>query len=69
MVSGNAEPRLLDEDSVDLIDDCYVIGVDAVLNPYHNPRTNKKSLYVRTMYVKQDIEDDPFAHKYVSRED
>lgn len=67
LVSGDNEPLLLDEDSVDLIDSCYVINVNAVLNPYHNPRTNKKSLYVRTMYVEQDLEDDPFAHRYARR--
>jgi hypothetical protein len=64
LVSGNAEPVLLDESSIDLIDKCYVLNVNAVLNPYVNKKTGRGSLYVRTMYVEQDIEDDPFAHRY-----
>ena len=64
LVSGDAEPRLLDEDSVGILDHIYVRNVDVVLNPYTNARTNTKSLYVRNMYVTQDIEEDPFGHKY-----
>ena len=64
LVSGDAEPRLLDEDTVDILDHTYVRNVNVVLNPYTNTRTNTKSLYVRTMYVEQDIEEDPFAHRY-----
>lgn len=64
LVSGDAEPRLLDEDSIDILDKCYVLNVNVVLNPYQNQRNGRSSLYVRTMYVEQDIEDDPFAHRY-----
>ena len=64
LVSGDAEPVLLDEESVGMLDRCYVLNVNAVLNPYRNQRTGRSSLYVRTMYVEQDIEDDPFAHRY-----
>lgn len=64
LVSGEAEPRLLDEDSVGIIDKCYVLNVNAVLNPYCNQRTGRNSLYVRTMYVEQDLEEDPFASRY-----
>lgn len=64
LVSGDAEPRLLDENSVGIIDKCYVLNVNAVLNPYFNQRTQRSSLYVRTMYVEQDLEDDPFASRY-----
>lgn len=63
-VSGKSEPRLLDEDSLLTIDTCRVRNVNAVLNPYHNPNTHRGSLYVRTMYVEQDIESDPFASRY-----
>jgi hypothetical protein len=67
LVSGNSEPVELTEESVSLIDRAYVRNVNAVLNPYQNARTGTKSLYVRTMYVEQDIEDDPFAHRYANR--
>ena len=64
LVAGDAEPVLLDEDTVSEIDRCYVRNVNVVLNPYHNKRTGNSSLYVRTMYVEQDLDDDPFAHRY-----
>ena len=64
LVSGDAEPVLLDEESVDTLDKCYILNVNAVLNIAENRVTGKKSLYVRTMYVEQDIEDDPFADRY-----
>lgn len=67
LVSGDADPLLLDEESIDIIDRCQVLNVNATLNPYENPRTGRKSLYVRTMYVEQDIEDDPFAQRYARR--
>lgn len=64
LVSGDAEPVLLDEESVDTLDKCYILNVNAVLNIAENRTTGKKSLYVRTMYVEQDVEDDPFADRY-----
>lgn len=64
LVSGDAEPRLLDETTVGLIDACRVKNVCAVLNPYHSPTARYGSLYVRTMYVEQDVESDPFASRY-----
>ena len=69
LVSGNAEPVELNESTIDLIDRAYVRNVNVILNPYQNQRTGSKSLYVRTMYVEQDIEEDPFAHRYVRRND
>ena len=67
LVSGDSEPRLLNEESVGIIDKCYVLNVDAVLNPYFNEKTKRSSLYIKTMYVEQDVEDDPFASKYARR--
>ena len=67
LVSGDSEPKELTEETVALIDKAYVRNVNVVLNPYQNSRTGTKSLYVRTMYVEQDIEDDPFAHRYANR--
>ena len=64
LVCGDAEPRELDEESVGILDDCNIKNVNAVLNPYNNARTGRKSLYVRTMYVEQDISDDPFRGRY-----
>ena len=64
LVSGDSDPVELDEESVGRIDRCYVLNVDAVLNIYENSRTGTKSLYVRTLYVTQDVDDDPFAAKY-----
>ena len=69
LVSGDAEPVLLNEESVGCLDMCQVQNVNVVLNPYTNQRTGRKSLYVRTMYVEQDIQDDPFASRYRRRDD
>lgn len=64
LVSGDAEPRLLDAETVGNLDSCYVRNVNVVLSPYYNARVNRKSLYVKTMYVEQEIDADPFAHLY-----
>lgn len=68
LVTGSNMPVLLDEESIGILDKIYVTNVDVVLNPYHNQRTGRNSLYVKTMYVEQDVEDDPFASKYLNRE-
>ena len=68
LVSGNSAPVLLDENSVGVVDKCYVLRVNVALNPYENPKTGIKSMYIRTMYVEQDVADDPFAHMYANRE-
>lgn len=65
LISGNADKILLDSSTIDILDKCYILNVDVVLNPYQNKRTGKSSLYVRTMYVTQDVEDDPFASRYL----
>ena len=64
LVSGDGVPVRLDEKTVGQIDNCYVRNVNAILNPYVNPNTGLKSLYIRTMYVEQDVENDPFASRY-----
>lgn len=66
LVSGNATPVPLDENSVGVVDKCYVLRVRVALNPYENPKTGIKSMYIRTMYVEQDVADDPFAHMYAN---
>ena len=65
LVSAGSDPVPLDENSVGVIDKCYVLRVRVALNPYENPTTGMKSMYIRTMYVEQDVADDPFAHMYM----
>ena len=70
LVSGNNEPVLLDEDSVSCIDSMRVKNVNVILNPYeYDPVNNGLSLYIRTMYVEQDLDDDPYAARYRSRQE
>lgn len=65
LVPENGPAILLDEDTVSRIDHIRVKNVNAVFNVYENQRTGKKSLYVRTMYVEQDVDSDPFASRYL----
>ena len=68
LVSGDNEPVLLDEDSVASIDNIRVKNVNVILNPYeYDPVKGGVSLYVKTMYVEQDVEDDPYAARYRTR--
>lgn len=67
LVSGDSEPRLLDESTVNIIDNIYVTNVNVVLNTYYSERNDTWSLYVKTMYVEQDVDDDPFAARYRRR--
>ena len=68
LVSGDSEPVLLDEESVACIDHMRVKNVDVILNPYeYDPVNHQMSLYIRTMYVEQDLDDDPYAERYRRR--
>ena len=70
LVSGNNEPVLLNEDSVSCIDQMRIKNVNVILNPYeYDPANNGLSLYIRTMYVEQDLDDDPYAARYRNRDD
>jgi hypothetical protein len=69
LVSGNAEPVLLDEETIGTLDGVYVANVNVILNPYQNKQTGKLSLYVKTMYVEQNIDEDPYASRYGKRRD
>lgn len=70
LVSGDNEPVLLDEESVACIDNMRIKNVNVILNPYeYDPANNGLSLYIRTMYVEQDLDDDPYAARYRSRHD
>lgn len=68
LVSPGAAPVLLDADSVGVVDKAYILKVRVALNPYENPKTGIKSMYIRTMYVEQDVGNDPFAHIYEDRD-
>lgn len=68
VVSGRAVRRM-DVETVGEIDGIRVANVNAILNPYYNARTGRRSLYVRTMYVEQDLSDDPYAPQYAYDED
>lgn len=68
LVSGDSEPVLLDEESVACIDHMRVKNVNVILNPYeYDPVNHQLSLYIRTMYVEQDLDDDPYAERYRRR--
>lgn len=67
LVSGDAEAQELDETTVDRLDKVYVTNVNAVLNPYYSERNKTWSLYIKIMYVEQDVDDDPFAARYARR--
>lgn len=67
IVTGNNEPKLLDDESIGMLDNIRVKNVNAVLSS-REWEPGRFSLYVKTMYVEQDIEDDPFAARYARRE-
>ena len=66
LLSGDSEAVRLDADSIGIIDRMRIKNVDIVLNP-REYEEGKFTLYVRTMYVEQDLDDDPFASKYADR--
>lgn len=60
-----AEPVVLDAETVGMIDTIRVKSVDVMLSGYEYDLVNHgMSLYIRTMYVQQDVDDDPYASKY-----
>lgn len=70
LVSGDNEPVLLDEESVSCIDQMRIKNVNVILNPYeYDPVNNGLSLYIRTMYVEQNLDDDPYAARYRRQEE
>lgn len=65
LVGSEGQPVLLDEDTIGTLDHIRVKNVDVVLSAFEwDPVNHASSLYVRTMYVEQDLDDDPFAKKY-----
>ena len=66
LVSGDAEPVMMNGDTIGMLDKMWIKNVNVQLNLH--PWTDGISLYVKTMYVEQSLEDDPFAAKYMNRE-
>lgn len=68
LVNENNEPVLQSEETVALLDDMRIRNVNVILNPYeYDPANHGMSLYIRTMYVEQDNDDDPYAAMYRRR--
>ena len=57
----------MDKESLVNIDRARIAKVRVVLSPWMNEETGKGSFYIRTMYVEQDVESDPFARDYARR--
>ena len=66
LVTEGNDPVKLTEDTVGCIDQIRVKNVNCVLSPWEQD-DGKLSLYVRTMYVEQDTDDDPYAARYSGR--
>lgn len=64
LVSGENLPELLNSESVCIIDNMYIKNVNVILSKYYNDKNDKWSFYVRTMYVEQELDSDPFAARY-----
>lgn len=64
LVSGDNKPELLNESTVGIIDGAYVKKVNATLSKYYSIKNDKWSLYVRVLYVEQEVDNDPFAARY-----
>lgn len=66
LVSGDADPVMMNGDTIGMFDKMWIKNVNVQLNLH--PWTDGISLYVKTMYVEQSLEDDPFAARYMNRE-
>lgn len=68
LVSKDKKPVLLNEESVKVLDNVYVLNVKAELSQSWDERNRRWNLYVKTMYVEQDTSSrfpgDPFAADY-----
>ncbi|MEG1514759.1 MAG: hypothetical protein RSD95_07750 [Clostridia bacterium] len=70
LVVGDNQPVLLDEDSIAALDQIRAKNVNVILNAYeYDPVGHQQSLYIRTMYVEQDVDDDPYAARYSRRDE
>ena len=67
LVVGDKEPKLLNEDSLGIIDMSYVLNVNATIEIAYLKNYDRYAAYVRTMYVEVEAEDDPFAERYATQ--
>lgn len=67
LVTGNNPAVLLNEETVGCLDQIRVKNVNCIANPRLNDDGNGYSLFVRTLYVEQDMDDDPYAAMYRDR--
>lgn len=66
LVNMDGVPVPLDEESVSSLDGISVANVNCILNAWET-EDGSYSLYIRTMYVEQDFDDDPYAARYAKR--
>ena len=64
LVCGDNEPRLLEEEDLELIDRINAKNVKVVLNEYRRTPEDNPSLYIRVMYVEQDMDSDIYDYDY-----
>lgn len=65
LVEPNQKPVNLTEETVGIVDNIRVRKVDVELGRGSNPnKRGKYALWVRTLYIYQDLPQDPFASKF-----
>ena len=71
LVSGDNEPRPIDEELINQIDDLAdrhaIANIKLVANTYLAEGREFKTLYIDTMYIEQSLDDDPFYSQYHGR--
>lgn len=67
LVSEDAEPYLYSDKNIARVDDLWISNVDVVCAPYEY-RPGEFSLYVRFMYLTQNVTADPYHDKYFRKE-
>lgn len=64
LVNQNDEAVPMDEESVGTIDKVRVKNLHVVLNASPKKEKEGYTLYIRTMYVEQDFDSDPWANRF-----
>lgn len=65
LISGKRQV-LLTEETVGQLDEMRIKTINMILNPYQSDARATKTLYVSSMQVVQDLDDDPYAMEYNS---
>lgn len=68
LINMDGVPVPLSEDTVGELDRIRAKNVNVILNPWESD-DGGHSLYIRTMYVEQDFDDDPYAARYRRRDE